>query len=76
MFAIYRYCMYTHKWLVKTLVKERVGLGIQVARQSTARPRGCVRVKKKKNICEAQPGHVAPLMASKREERMLEQKWL
>lgn len=29
MFAIYGYYMYTHKWLVKTLVKERVSLGVQ-----------------------------------------------
>lgn len=37
--AIYRYFMYTQKWLVETLVEKRASLGLQVARQSTARPR-------------------------------------
>lgn len=44
--------------------------------RSTARPRSYVREKKqtKKNLCEAQPGHVEPLMASKRQEWMLQLK--
>jgi len=66
MFAIYRYYMYTHKWLIKTLVKERVSLGVQQDHVGTCGG--------KKNVCEAQPGHVEPLMASKQQEWMLELK--
>lgn len=62
-FAIYRYFMYTLKWLVKTLVEKQVSLGLQVARQSTARPWW-----RMERFCEAEPGDVEPLKASKREE--------
>lgn len=70
MFAIYGYYMYTHKWLVKTLVKERVSLGVQQDHVAMCEKKN----KQKKNLCEAQPGHVEPLMASKRQEWMLQLK--